>query len=461
MKHINVLLILFVCSITSLNAGSVSKEKWRRVHKKEVIKADTTSALYQKYIGVLDSLNNDTVPMRYIKSDPDNYRLFLPYTFYRAPFQTISEMKWQPTEVKTEPVLPDSAYISYDKNYFSKSFRSREWTDKALMNLYVKSPLVVGFFEDEIMNQRLFQDNIVKEDKTKAKASILNLFRSEDAPSNVVETEFVIKKPNFWLTGGNGSIQFSQNYISKNWYKGGESTNNLQAFLTLFANYNDKEKIQWENMIEAKLGFNTAKSDTLHEYRVNSNVIRLVSKLGVRAVSKWYYTLSVDASTQIATNYKQNSNDVVTAFLAPSNVMINIGMDYKLSKKKFNLSVEMSPLSYNAKYIRPKYIDSEFFNESKFGFEQGRSTMHDVGSTVKGTFVWNLTSNIVLNSRLRYFTDYAKVEVEFENTFNMRLNKYLSTKLYFYGRFDDGIKKTGDSYFQYNELLSFGLNYSW
>ena len=45
----------------------------------------------------------------------------------------------------------------------------------------------------------------------------------------------------------------------------------------------------------------------------------------------------------------------------------------------------------------------------------------------------------------------------------LAISRFFSTRIYFHLRYDDGVEKTEDnkSYFQLNELLSFGFNYKW
>ena len=51
----------------------------------------------------------------------------------------------------------------------------------------------------------------------------------EDIPVGIM-----IKKPNFWTFSGDSKLQFLQNYISDNWYKGGESNYSMVGNVSSF-----------------------------------------------------------------------------------------------------------------------------------------------------------------------------------------------------------------------------------
>jgi hypothetical protein len=186
-------------------------------------------------------------------------------------------------------------------------------------------------------------------------------------------------------------------------------------------------------------------------------MFRFYSKLGIQASKHWYYTVSGEVNSQFVRNYQKNSDQLVSSFLSPGNVLFSIGMDFKLKVKKLDLSVLLSPGAYNLRYVGNDNID-----ETKFGLDEGRKVLHDIGSKVTTTAEWQIIPSIKLNSRFYYFTNYKKVETEWENTFNFVLNRYLSTKLYLHTRFYDRVKRVKDKgYFQLQELLTFGINYAW
>lgn len=458
MRTLGALLIfLFLFSINSVNGQTVRKRNLGNKTPNMQLKTDSNShsLLYDYYFGGIDTLYNDYYYLYNVQNDVDYYRLFVPMTFYHSPMDQLSTSLWSyKSPYEQDPQELADKLLPFDKNKFTKIKRTNKQVDRVLLGFYLDYPQLVVYTEDEIESKKTFREDIGT--KIPSKTSVLALFKPDIVEVNA-SPDMVIYKPNFWKTGGNGSLQFTQNYVSSNWYKGGESANSLVGNLQLYANYNDKEKIQFENLFEAKMGFNTVSGDTIRKYRINTDVLRLYSKLGFQAASNWYYTLSGEISTQFFNNYKSNTTTLVSSFLAPANIAFSIGMDYKLKKKNINLSVILSPGAYNLKYVGNSKVD-----ETQFGLDEGDKVLHDIGSRLQTTLAWNIIPSITLNSRFYYFTNYEKVEAELENTVDFVLNRYLSTKLFVHARFDDGAKRVeGKNYFQLKEMLSFGINYKW
>lgn len=417
----------------------------------------TPSETYLKYFAEADSVYyNDTLPARSVPFDPYYYQLFVPLTYYYAPVHQAFYPDAPVVEDTFEAAAPDAPLLPSADPALDGIRRARRQVNRVLLNTYLSMPADVVSTEEEINQRRVVQAE-TKDEAPKVK--VFSLFSPEpDAGGTAVAgMEATIRKPNFWTTGGDGSLQFTQNYISDNWYKGGESTNSMVAQLRLFANYDDKRRLEWDNELFFNLGFITAPSDTLHKYRPNNDLLRLTSKLGVKAVARWYYALSVEFRTQFFSNYKTNSDVKQSAFMTPTELKVGVGMDYKLARKKINLSLMLAPLSYNLLYL----MDSEVAS-SGFGIDEGKCLKNEVGSRMQMNYTWKIIPSITWESRLSYFTNYQRIEAEWENTFNFVLNRYLSTKLFVHARYDDSVApRSGENYFQLKELLSFGINYKW
>lgn len=265
----------------------------------------------------------------------------------------------------------------------------------------------------------------------------------------------VVRKPNFWTFKTNFSLQFTQNYVSDNWYKGGESHNALLAATIIEANFNNQRKLTFDNKLEMKLGFQTSHNDEEHKYKTNSDLIRLTNKLGLRAVKHWYYTIMLQSWTQFYKGYKSNDRKVYSDFMSPFESLLSVGMDYQQNSRnnKFRISATLSPLALKLKYVaRPSLITS-------FGLSEPHHSKWEYGSNVTINYTWNIVRNISWTGRIYYFTDYSSTQLEWENTFNLAINRYLSARVFLYPRYDDSRNRTNNqSDFEFNELLSLGLN---
>lgn len=425
---------------------------------KSVIELNKIYSDYRKYSEwAQDRWDDIYLSLSDIQMKSDYYKFVVPLTYYSKAFEEASTVeKWYPKDILVEDSVRKAAALEKGMPHMPISSELDRRINRQLLDFYVNYPELV--LKNETSLDSL--DFLSYEDMTSAykEDDIISLIDNNAGFAQMAGSELLVLKPNFWTYGGNGYLQFSQNYISENWYKGGESTKSLLSGFTWQIKYDDKQKTQFEGKLEWKLGFITAPSDTVHSYKANNDLLRLTSKLGYKAIQNWYYTLSAEFQTQFFSNYATNSDNLVSALFSPATLNVGLGMDYKFVKDgKVNLSVLLNPINYTLYSIMDDRLDP-----TKFNIKEGHKRENEIGSRINATLTWKIIPSLLWESKFSYTTNYEKVFSEWENTFTFVVNKYLSTKLFMHGRYDDGVSKDPDeSYFQFQELFSFGLNYTW
>ena len=416
-----------------------------------------------------------------VSLNPYYYRVMVPGTYYNRSLHQAMGINWQ----------PGSNGSCNDAYWDESALDATSATDAALAHLYVSNPSLVTRTEEVLreapaIRQEATVAPVSVTPKLSEKAIAVDL--APDVPDTIA---IVAKKPNFWKVKGNASLQFTQSYFSENWYQGGENNYAGIGMVTLEANYDNKQKLQWDNKLEAQLGFQTATNDE-HKIRVTSNLLRLTSKLGYKAVKNWFYTGQVMTYTQIAPYYDKNprkddgSFDVKpwkTRFGTPWYLTLSVGMDYKYKSKdgRFDLSVYLSPVAYYMTYVErlgalygapaalsynPRYYGDMYgVNKDADGLYTSHS-FHKFGPNFTVNSKIKVMKNILWTSRLYWFSNFHSTLIEWENTLDFTINKYISAKFYAYPRFDDAspkyknTKKHRGDYLMFKEWLSLGVSYT-
>ncbi len=287
--------------------------------------------------------------------------------------------------------------------------------------------------------------------------------------SEVITLDNKLKEPDtqieierrHWLHNFSAGLQFSQAYISPNWYQGGNNNVNMIGNVRWNVKLNDKfhPNLIAEATTQYKLAISSAPNDSVHNYLISEDLFQFNGTFGVRAINNWYYSANAMFKTQFFNSYKSNSRDLKSAFLSPGELNVGLGMTYSKENKpkRFRIEVSISPLSYNMKMSTNSRI-----NVTNFGIKEGHRTISEVGSNAEMKMTWNIMWNITYNSRIFLFTDYDYAQGDWENTLNFSINRYLSTQLYVHLRYDSSRDKVDDSRWskwQLKEILSFGLQY--
>lgn len=435
MKSRSIITILLLIAASTAFAQATHRTRRNKVKDTLIVKSYTDSL--RNYKQMLDST---CINIPDSDRDPRTFYIFAPATFYYS-------------------VAKDLLQTS-DDNQAKQPYDSSRDMDRIMMNIYLNHPNLVAKSERSLNRIGSVHKEMDAPIKNKVqlvtKADALPIEEDDEEHFNL-PMEIVVKKPNFWKYSGDYYLQMLQNYVSSNWYKGGESNYSMVASVTMQANYNNKQKVKLDNKLEMKLGFQTSRGDTLHSFKTSEDLIRYTGKLGLQASKKWYYSLQLIAYTQFMRGYKSNDKKVYSDILSPLNINLSVGMDYNVEwfNKKLTGNIHLAPLAYNFKYVGRKEL------ATRYGLDEGKHTLNDFGSECTVDLTWAFTNTIKWKTRLYGYTTYERAEVEWENTISFQFNKYITSNLFIYPRFDDGAKKDeSHGYWQLKEYMSIGFAYS-
>ncbi len=405
--------------------------------KKEPVEPSTSQVVkdYMDSLQVLrlqlDSLQAINTRLRQESTDGRYYRLFAPTTFYHSSANQSLSLKPKMGDEVTDAI------------------------DEAMMHLYRNRPDLIKNNETNLKKVGSLREDVNKE--LVQHVDLTDMAVPLPDEEDVAPVQLMVKKPNFWKFKGEGYLQFLQNYVSDNWSKGGESNYSAQGAATLELNYNDKDRITFENKLEMKLGLQTSPSDTVHTFKTNNDLLRLTSKLGIQAHKHWYYTLQMLAYTQFARGLKANDKKVYSDFTSPFDLNLGIGMEYKVEamNKRLTGTLNFLPLSFSFRYVGRQNL------AKSYGITGDHHTMEDFASQFTGELKWKILDQLSWKTRLYAITTYHQSKIEWENQLELKVTQYISANLFIYPRFDDSNDPDDNmGYFQLQEWSSIGLSYS-
>ncbi len=249
-------------------------------------------------------------------------------------------------------------------------------------------------------------------------------------------------------------LQLTQNYATKNWYKGAANSIALLSDVKGHITYDNNLRISWKNELEWRSGVSTVSGDTLRKVAVTDDMLRIKSTFAYKAIKKLYYSAYVEMQTQLFRTYTGTGSPKLKAtFFNPLRINAGIGLEYKPTK---NITLNVAPAALKYVFVG----DTAKVEPTQYGIAKGKKQLAEFGSTILFNWHYRPIYEIELDTRLFFYTNYHAVEIELEINANFIINQYLSAVVTIYPRFDNTVKPTaGNSHWQFKEYISVGFSH--
>jgi len=244
-----------------------------------------------------------------------------------------------------------------------------------------------------------------------------------------------------------GSYGLNINQLAlSNWAAGGENT---WAGKT-FANFTllDHKKA-FEQKLTGNFAFGISRfADKRLEKQ--DDKIDLTYSLSLNSKTQWNITMVSTFNTQLANGYKYpNDSTVISSFMAPAYLTLSAGYSYKTKNERFQ--IYMSPIAGKITFVMNQELaDAGSFGVKKGYYDQdslwipGENIAPAIGVNVIINYKQPIGSNITYSTMLNTFYNYIerrdddrlRLDVNWENTIDFAITKYIRTILFVHLKYD-------------------------
>ncbi len=246
-----------------------------------------------------------------------------------------------------------------------------------------------------------------------------------------------------WKITGLGSLSFTQASFS-NWSAGGE---NSVAGLAMIKMYADYVKGNFSNNNSLTMKYGIQQNESYNSPRKNEDLIDFNSQVNHKISKNWRVSALLNFNTQFTNGYNYpNDSLVISRFLAPGFLTISPGILYKPSDY---FSVLITPITLKGIFVK----DQDLADLGAFGVDKaetdtagqiipgtGKTSKIKLGAFTEVYFKKTFKETFAFESKLNLFYNYLKdnnipegvapIDVNWQNFFIFRINKWFSTNLF-------------------------------
>ena len=244
---------------------------------------------------------------------------------------------------------------------------------------------------------------------------------------------------------GNYGLNINQLSLS-NWAAGGENTWTGKAFANISLVYH-KKKLEQKLVGAFAFGISRFGDKRIEK---QDDKIDLTYSLSLDSKTQWNISSVVTFNTQFAEGYKYpNDSTVISSFFAPAYLTLSSGYSYKTKNERFQIL--FSPMAGKVTFV----MNQELADKGSFGVKKGY--YEEDGTWVPGeNIAASIGVNVIINYKqpigksihyttmLNTFYNYIErrnddrlpIDVNWENTINFSITKFLSTILFIHLKYD-------------------------